>query len=132
MLKKALFILIIVVVFPLGLCLSCDDGSLIFMNELSDIIHGGGGGSGTNTITVKADSVGKAYRTGVPFPDPELTYTYEPNPLPDGVSLTGELERDPGELAGTYVIRRGTLELTGENASKYTLKFIGNIFYISD
>ena len=64
--------------------------------------------------------------------DPELTYTYDPDPLPDGVSLTGELTRDAGELAGTYVIRQGTLELTGANASKYTLKFIGSVFHIYD
>lgn len=131
MLKKA-FLPLIVCSF-LILCLSCDDGSLIFMNELSEAIHGGGGGGGETTIiNVKADSVGKAYRTGVPFPDPELTYKYDPDPLPKGVSFTGELERDPGELAGTYVIRQGTLELTGINASKYTLNFIVNVFYISD
>ena len=102
MLKKA-FLVLIVCSF-LILCLSCDDGSLIFMNELSEAIHGGGG-SGKKTIIVKANSVGKSYRPGVPFPDPELTYTYNPDPLPKGVSFTGELERDPGELAGTYVIR---------------------------
>ena len=99
------------------------------MNELSDIIHGGGGGE-SKTITVKANPVSKSYRPGVPFPDPELTYTYEPNPLPDGVSLSGELERDAGELAGTYVIRQGTLELTGTNASKYNLHFYNSIFTI--
>ena len=129
MLKKA-FLPLIVCSF-LILCLSCDDGSLIFMNELSEAIHGGGG-SGKKTIIVKANSVGKSYRPGVPFPDPELTYTYNPDPLPKGVSFTGELERDPGELAGTYVIRQGTLELTGSDVSKYTLKFVENIFHIYD
>ena len=129
MLKKAFLLLLIC--SSLCLCLSCDDGSLIFMNELSEAIHGGGG-SGIKTITVKANSVGKSYRPGVPFPDPELTYTYNPDPLPKGVSFTGELERDAGELAGTYVIRQGTLELTGTNVSKYTLRFISNVFYISD
>ena len=77
---------------------------------------------------MKADSASKALSEA----DPPLTYRYEPDPLPDGVSLTGELERDPGELAGSYVIRQGTLALTGVNAGKYTLKFYLNIFYIND
>ena len=102
------------------------------MNELSEAIHGGGGGGETKTITVKADSVSKSYRPGVPFPDPELTYKYNPNPLPSDVYISGSLERDPGEIAGTYVIRQGTLTLVGDNASKYTLKFINNIFYINE
>ena len=129
MFKKVLLLFLLFA--SLSMLISCDDGSLIFMNELSEAIHGGGG-SGKKTIIVKANSVGKSYRPGVPFPDPELTYTYNPDPLPKGVSFTGELERDPGELAGTYVIRQGTLELTGSDVSKYTLKFVENIFHIYD
>ena len=130
MFRKALC-LITIISLSLLLLISCDDGSLIFMNELSEAIHGGGG-SGKKTIIVKANSVGKSYRPGVPFPDPELTYTYNPDPLPKGVSFTGELERDPGELSGTYVIRQGTLDITGPDVSKYTLKFVENIFHIYD
>ena len=79
-----------------------------------------------STITVTADAVGKNSAEA----DPPLTYTYDPDPLPDGVSITGSLARDAGELVGTYVIRLGTLKLTGSNASKYTLKYIGGIFSI--
>lgn len=124
MLKKA-FLLLILCIF-LCFCISCDDGSLIFLNELFVKHHSGGKVS--RVITVKADSASKALHA----PDPQLTYKYDPDPLPDGVALTGELTRDPGELAGSYVIRQGTLALTGANASKYTLKFFINIFYIND
>ena len=125
MLKKAL--LVFTVIFTsIFLFASCDDGSLIFLNELFVKHHSGGKVS--RIITVKADSASKALSEA----DPPLTYRYEPDPLPDGVSLTGELERDPGELAGSYVIRQGTLALTGVNAGKYTLKFFINIFYIND
>ena len=124
MLKKAL--LVFTVIFAsIFLFASCDDGSLIFLNELCIIHHSGGKKS--TTITVKADSAAKALNA----PDPAFTYKYDPDPLPDGVALTGELTRDPGELAGSYVIRQGTLKLTGANASKYTLKFHINIFYIN-
>lgn len=79
-------------------------------------------------ITVSANAISKNSTQ----PDPPLTYTYSPNPLPDGVSITGELERDSGELAGTYAIRKGTLKLTGANASKYILDFVENVFTIND
>ena len=125
MLKKALLVFTVICA-SLFLFASCDDGSLIFLNELSIIHHSGGKKS--TTITVKADSAAK----DISSPDPPLTYKYDPDPLPDGVSLIGELERDPGELAGSYVIRQGTLTLIGTNASKYTLKFHINIFYIND
>ena len=84
----------------------------------------------TSTITVRANSAGKIYNAYTPAPDPPLTYKYSPEPLPDGVSITGELTRDSGEQAGTYVIRQGTLELSGTNASKYSLKFVGSVFSI--
>ena len=125
MLKKALLVFTVICA-SLFLFASCDDGSLIFLNELFVKHHSGGRVS--TIITVKADSIAK----NISFPDPTLTYKYDPDPLPSGVSLAGELERDPGELAGSYVIRQGTLALTGTNASKYTLKFHINIFYIND
>ena len=79
-------------------------------------------------ITVSADAVGK----NIDDPEPSLTYTYSPNPLPTGVSITGELVRETGESAGTYAIGQGTLGLTGTNASKYTFIFVGNVFTIND
>ena len=125
MLKKALIVSIIIFV-SLFLFISCD----FLENELHLRSSSGGGKGTTSTIKVSADAVGKSYNQWTPLPDPPLNYTFSPDPLPDGVSITGELARDAGELAGTYVIRQGTIELTGENASKYTLKFIGNIFSI--
>ena len=121
MLKKALTLSL--VFFSLFLLISCD----FLENELNLRSSGGGGGKGTvSTITVKANAAWKYSGEA----DPAFTYTYSPDPLPSGVSLTGELTRDPGEDWGTYVIRQGTLELTGENASKYTLDFIVGIFTI--
>ncbi len=103
--------------------ISCD----FLENELNLRSSGGGGGKGTvSTITVKADAAWKYSGEA----DPAFTYTYSPDPLPSGVSLTGELTRDPGEDWGTYVIRQGTLKLTGGNASKYTLDFIAGVFTI--
>ncbi len=81
-------------------------------------------------ITVSSDPAGKAYNAFTPLPDPPLTFTYHPDLLPDGVSIIGEPVRDAGEQAGTYVIRQGSLALTGENASKYSLKFKGSLFSI--
>ncbi len=113
----------------LSLFISCDD----FMENVLDVGSSSSsrrGGETTSVITVTADAVGKLYSTGTPNPDPAFTYTFSPDPLPKGVSLTGALTRDAGEVAGTYVIRQGTLELSGANAGKYTLRFIGNIFSI--
>ena len=126
--KKAFWIFAIFI----SLCafISCDGG--FGENELKVSSYGNGKRKATVlVIRVKADAVGKIYNAYTPEADPPLTYTYSPAPLPDGVSITGDLARDPGEFAGTYVIRQGTLELTGPNASKYTLKFIGNRFSIN-
>ena len=121
MLKRALLILLVCA--SLCLCLSCD----FLENELNlrSSSHSGGKGS-SSIITVKANAAWK--NSGAA--DPVFTYTYHPDPLPDGVSLTGELSRDSGELGGTYVIRQGTLKLTGKNAGKYTLEFIVGVFSI--
>lgn len=121
MLKKAFLQLILFL--TLCLLISCD----FLENELNLRSSGGGGGKGTvSTITVKANAAWKYSGEA----DPAFTYTYSPDPLPSGVSLTGELTRDPGEDWGSYVIRQGTLKLTGENASKYTLDFIVGVFTI--
>ena len=127
--KKAFWILAIICI-SLGAFISCGDG-FSFSSELKVAPSGNGNNRGvTLSIIVRADAVGKFYTQGEPLPDPPLTYTFDPDPLPDGVSLTGELARDAGELAGTYVIRQGTLELTGPNADKYTLQYVGNRFSI--
>ena len=124
--KKAFWIFAIICIV-LCVFISCDGG--FGENELKVSSYGNGKRKVTNSyITVKADAVGK--HSGDSDLDHPLTYTYSPAPLPDGVFITGDLVRDPGEFAGTYVIRQGTLELTGPNASKYTLKFIGNRFSI--
>ena len=127
--KKAFWIFAIICI---SLCafISCDGG--FGENELKVSSYNNGKSKvTTQSITVKADAIGKLYDAYTPNPDPALTYTYSPAPLPDGVFITGDLVRDPGEFAGTYVIRQGTLELTGPNADKYTLKFIGNRFSIN-
>jgi len=120
MLKRALLILLVCA--SLCLCLSCD-----FLENELNLRSSGSRGKGTvSTITVKADAVWKNSGEA----DPVFTYTYSPDTLPDGVFLTGELSRDSGELVGTYVIRQGTLKLTGKNAGKYTLEFIVGVFSI--
>ncbi|MBO7048506.1 MAG: BspA family leucine-rich repeat surface protein [Spirochaetia bacterium] len=48
-----------------------------------------------------------------------------PAELPPGVEFAGNLIRVAGEKAGEYDIKQGSLALTGENAAKYTLVFIG-------
>ena len=125
--KKVLFVLTIICI-SLALFISCNGG--FGDNELKVISSSSHyGPTESFIITVTADAVGKMYDEP-PQADPPLTYTYDPDPLPDGVSITGELVRDAGEFAGTYVIRQGTLELTGPNADKYTLQYVGNRFSI--
>ena len=127
--KKTLCLLTIIYL-SLVLFISCD-GGFSFSSELKVAPSGNGNNRGTTlSIIVRADAAGKLYTQGEPLPDPPLTYTSDPDPLPDGVSITGELVRDAGEVAGTYVIRQGTLELTGPNAGKYTLQYVGNRFSI--
>ncbi len=126
---KALFFLTFICIFQ-GLFVSCDGDFLV--NELKvKSSSDRGKGETSNVIMVSADIAGKLYDADNPQPDPALTYTCSPDPLPDGVSITGELVRDPGEYVGTYVIRQGTVKLAGDNAGKYTLKYIGNRFYIN-
>jgi hypothetical protein len=120
---KKVFWLFTFICISFFMLISCD----FLENELNLRSSGGGGGKGTvSTITVMADAAWKYSGEA----DPAFTYTYSPDPLPSGVSLTGELTRDPGEDWGSYVIRQGTLKLTGENASKYSLDFIAGVFYV--
>ncbi len=68
-------------------------------------------------ITVTANQQSKDINT----PDPALTYQYT-GTLVNGDSFSGELTRDPGEAAGLYAIKQGTLTL-GNN---YVITYIGN------
>src|SRR5262249_34252342 len=61
--------------------------------------------------------------------DPTLTYSVsglQPGDTPEAV-LTGNLVRDPGEAAGSYPIRQGTLVANGN----YTLSFVGSVLYVT-
>ena len=127
MLKKALTLLLLFV--SLFLLISCNDGFPLISEMWVKSGHSGGK-SGPSEIIVKAESATKAYNAITPEPDPDLTYTHSPDPLPHGVSFAGELSRDPGEIPGSYVIRQGTLTLTGINADKYVIKYFSNRFYI--
>ena len=122
MLKKVLLLFLLFA--SLILLISCD-GGFPFISEMWEK-SGHSGGKGGTEIIVKANSAIKAQYA----PDPSFSYTFSPQPLPNGVSLTGELSRDPGEDYGTYVIRQGTVELTGVNANKYKIKYISNVFTI--
>lgn len=81
------------------------DHQLVFF--ASDFVVGARG------INVYADSVSKLAGAS----DPALTYRVDG--LLPGDHLTGGLARDPGEMAGTYRIRQGSLD-AGAN---YTLSF---------
>ncbi|MBR4125287.1 MAG: hypothetical protein IKR13_03710, partial [Victivallales bacterium] len=52
--------------------------------------------------------------------DPELTYRTSGDGLVNGDVLTGHLERDPGEAAGQYTIRQGTLSASDNYATQFT------------
>ncbi|QOX63376.1 S-layer homology domain-containing protein [Anoxybacterium hadale] len=71
------------------------------------------------TVTVTADAKSKAYGAA----DPELTYTSSV----EGLTFTGELEREAGEDVGTYKINQGSLALKDNGsfrAGNYTLSYI--------
>lgn len=71
-------------------------------------------------VTVRADAKSRPYGQ----PDVPLTYTAEG--LVAGDALGGALSRDPGEAAGTYSIRQGTLA----NAN-YAINYIGADYVIA-
>jgi hypothetical protein len=66
-------------------------------------------------LGVGADNKSKTYGS----PDPALTYTLTSGSLSNGGSFSGSLARDPGENAGSYTIRQGTLTA----GSNYTITF---------
>src|SRR5215207_2603488 len=68
-------------------------------------------------VTVTADAKSKTYGET----DPALTYQITSGSLIAGDSFSGALTRDPGQDAGSYAIKRGTLALSGN----YELSFIG-------
>ncbi|MEX1161276.1 MAG: MBG domain-containing protein [Balneolaceae bacterium] len=59
--------------------------------------------------------------------DPELTYQITEGELVDGESLTGELEREAGENAGSYAIIQGDLAA----GSNYSISFTSADFAIT-
>ena len=71
-------------------------------------------------LTITADAKSKTYGKD----DPELTYTS--TELVSGDAITGTLTRDPGENAGSYAIKQGSLS-AGDN---YDVTFKGAIFTI--
>ena len=68
-------------------------------------------------ITVAADPKTKVFGTS----DPALTYQLTAGTLVGGDSLSGNLTRDPGELVGTYAIKRGSVT-AGAN---YAITYVG-------
>jgi hypothetical protein len=68
-------------------------------------------------ITVTADTRTKIYGQS----DPVLTYQVSSGALVGTDTFTGSLTRDPGENAGSYAIRQGTLALN----TNYTLTYTG-------
>ena len=74
-------------------------------------------------ITVTADAKSK----GLGESDPPLTYQITSGTLVFDDTLSGSLERDPGESVGTYPIRKGSLSA----GSNYNLTFINGIFTIT-
>lgn len=62
-------------------------------------------------------------------PDPALTYALTAGTLIEGVVLTGELTREPGEEPGTYTIQQGTLN--NANNPAYAITFVSADFEIT-
>ncbi len=60
--------------------------------------------------------------------DPALTYALTSGALITGISLNGTPTRDPGEEAGLYAIRKGSL--TDANNPNYTITFVSADFEI--
>ena len=120
-----------VLLFIILVLTTCDNGNMAFVNDVKPVAsssHTEGEGYST-VIFVTADYKEKIYDPDDPQgriePDPEFTYTHIPKELPPGVEITGNLIRVAGEEAGDYDIKQGSLALTGENAAKYTLIYIG-------
>lgn len=69
---------------------------------------------GQMPVTVTAAAQSKTYGDA----DPAFTYTISPALL-QGETTLGNLERDPGENAGSYTINKGTLDLGADYAPVY-------------
>src|SRR5262249_14362481 len=72
---------------------------------------------GQRSITVSADAKSKT----VGAADPVLTYQITAGSLVGGDAFSGGLTRHPGEAAGTYAIRQGSLTA----GSNYALTYVG-------
>ena len=122
---KKIILLLSAILLTLCIFISCDNG-IAFVNDIEPVPSGEGY---STVIFVTAEDKEKIYDPNDPQgriePDPELTYTSLPEILPPGVVFTGSLIRVAGEEAGEYDIKQGSLALAGENASQYTLVFIG-------
>jgi hypothetical protein len=79
-------------------------------------------------ITVTADNLSKI----VGADDPGLTYQVTNGSLAFDDQFTGSLEREPGEVSGTYAILQGTLAiLDGNNGANYSITFVPGNFMIN-
>ncbi|MFA6766473.1 MAG: MBG domain-containing protein [Clostridia bacterium] len=74
------------------------------------------------SLTIEPEQMTKIYG----YPDPELTYNIIEGELVNEDTLSGQLSRDPGNDAGEYAIRLGSLT-AGEN---YQITFIEGIEFI--
>ena len=81
---------------------------------------------GRRPITLAADS-GQSKAQG--DPDPVLTFALIDGLLIDGIPLSGEPTRAPGEEAGLYAIRQGSL--TDANNPTYAITFVSAEFEIT-
>lgn len=82
---------------------------------------------GVFTITQRFVTV-KAEKQSINYGDetPPLTYIIETGSLMEGDSFSGNMERGPGNQAGTYLILQGSLSLP----AKYDLTFITDTLFI--
>ncbi|WP_345953997.1 MBG domain-containing protein [Mucilaginibacter sp. PAMB04168] len=72
-------------------------------------------------IAVTASAQSKVYGTA----DPALTYTITSGSLVGTDALNGTLTREPGENAGTYIIKQGTLALNANYALTFQTASLG-------
>lgn len=83
--------------------------------------------NGTYTITPKEITVVCATNQSKIYgeQDPQLVYQVEQGMLIAGDTLTGSIVREPGEDAGQYAIKQGTL-----NNDNYEIEFVEGVFSI--
>ena len=73
-------------------------------------------------LSIKADDKTKKFGED----DPALTWTLTAGSLLSDDAITGQLQRQPGEVVGTYAIQQGTLSA----GSNYTINFTPGVFSI--